>query len=153
MKTLNDRLQEGKQLQQAIDNLNQSYERRNSRIKKRLEKMLQQEFKYFITFTISPQNYGLKYNTYLRKIKEALASASGWVVNSDYGDINGRLHFHCIATFYDQLDYTILNDKYQYGSINYEPINRPNEKGLREYLNKTVNHTIKQTTGKIHYSR
>jgi hypothetical protein len=153
MKTLNDRLQEGQEIQQAINNLNKSYERRNNRIKKRLQQMLEQEYKYFITFTISPENYGLKYNTYLRKIKEALGGASSWVVNSDYGNINERLHFHCVASFHSQLDYNTLNNIYQYGSINFKAIYNNNEKAIREYLNKTFNHAVKQTAGNTYFSR
>lgn len=153
MKTLKDRIQEGQQLQQAITNLNKSYQRRDSRLKKRLEDMLQNEHTYFITFTIAPKYYDLEYNTYLRKIKEALGGASAWVVNSDYGKTNERLHFHCIATFNSQLDYTTLNAIYKYGTIDFMPIYNRNEKALREYLNKTFNHTVKQTAGKIHFSR
>lgn len=153
MKTLQDRLQEGQEIQQAINNLSQSYYRRDSRLKKRLIQMLEQEHTYFITFTIAPKNYGLKYNTYLRKIKEALGGASAWVVNSDYGNINERLHFHCVASFYSQLDYNTLNNIYQYGTIDFKPIYSANEKALREYLIKTFNHAVKQTAGKIHYSR
>ena len=153
MKTLKDRLQEGQDIQKAITNLNKSYQRRDSRLKKRLEQMLEQEHTYFITFTIAPKNEGLKYNTYLRKIKEALAGASGWVVNSDYGSINERLHFHAVSTFNDQLDYNIVNSIYQYGSVDFKPIFSNNEKALREYLIKTFNHTVKQTVGKIYYSR
>ena len=112
MKTLKDRIEEGQDIQRAITNLIKSYQRRDGRLKKRLEQMLEQDHTYFITFTIAPKNYGLKYNTYLRKIKEALGGASGWVVNSDYGNINDRLHFHCVASFHSQLDYTILNNIY-----------------------------------------
>ncbi len=153
MKTLKDRLEEGQPIQKAIINLNQSYYRRDVRLKKRLEYMLQKEHTYFITFTIAPKYYDLKYNTYLRKIKEALGGASAWVVNSDYGNVNERLHFHCVATFNSQLDYNTLNNIYKYGSINFKAIYNTNEKALREYLNKTFNHTVKQTVGKIHYSR
>ena len=153
MKTLKDRLQEGQKIQQAINNLNQSYQRRDSRLKKRIEEYLQNEYTYFITFTIAPKYYDLKYNTYLRKIKEALEGASGWVLNSDYGDTNERLHFHCVATFISQLDYNTLNTIYKYGTIDFKPIYSTNEKALREYLNKTFNHAVKQTAGKIHYSR
>lgn len=154
MKTLRDRLEEGQPIQRAITNLNKSYKRRDSRLKKRLENMLQNEHTYFITFTIAPKNYGLNYDTYLRKIKEALGNASGgWVVNSDYGNINERLHFHCVASFSSQLDYTTLNNIYKYGSINYKTIYNSNEKAIREYILKTFNHAVKQTAGKIHYSR
>ena len=153
MKTLKDRLQEGQEIQQAINNLNKSYQRRDSRLKKRLIQMLEQEHTYFITFTIAPKNYGLEYNTYLRKIKEALGGASSWVVNSDYGNINERLHFHAVATFDDQLDYNIVNAIYQYGSINFKAIYNTNEKALREYLLKTFNHAVKQTVGNTYFSR
>lgn len=153
MKTLTDRLQEGQPIQKAINNLSQSYYRRDSRLKKRLENMMQNEHTYFITFTIAPKNYGLKYNTYLRKIKEALGGASAWVVNSDYGKTNERLHFHCVASFHSQLYYNTLNAIYKYGTIDFKPIYNTNEKAIREYLNKTFNHTIKQTAGKIHFSR
>lgn len=153
MKTLNDRLQEGQQIQQAITNLNKSYQRRDSRLKKRLEMMLQNQNTYFITFTIAPNYYHLKYNTLLRKIKETLQSASAWVLNSDYGDKKERLHFHAVATFDSQLDYKTLNAIYRYGALNFKPIYNSNEKALREYLKKTFNHTVKQTTGQIYYSR
>ena len=98
--------------------------------------MLQNEYTYFITFTIAPKYEGLKYNTYLRKIKEALADASEWVLNSDYGSINERLHFHSVATFNSQLDYNTINKIYKYGAINYKLIYNNNEKAIREYLNK-----------------
>lgn len=155
MKTLKERLEEGQPIQRAINNLNICYQKRDSRLKKRLEKYLKNENTYFITFTISPKYDHLKYNTILRKIKKALARASalGWVLNSDYGDLNERLHFHAIATFIGQLDYNTIIYIYQYGSVNFKKVYNKNEKALREYLLKTFNHTVKQTIGKIYYSR
>ena len=44
MKTLTDRLQEGQKIQQAINNLNQSYQKRNNRLKKKKKKMLLKEY-------------------------------------------------------------------------------------------------------------
>lgn len=155
MKTLKQRLEEGQPIQRAIDNLNICYQKRDSRLKKRIAEYLKNENTYFITFTISPKCYHLKYNTILLKIKKALAGACalGWVLNSDYGDGNDRLHFHAVATFIGQLDYNIIIDIYQYGSVNFEKVYNNNEKALREYLLKTFNHTVKQTIGKIYYSR
>jgi hypothetical protein len=153
MKSLQQRIKEGQDIQQAIDNMNNSYQKRESRVKKRIEKMLQTEHKYFITFTIAPEHYHLKYETILRKIKEALKNASAWVLNSDYGAKNERLHFHCVASFNQQLDYNIINSVYQYGCVNFKPIFKADEKALREYLLKTFNHGIKQTAGKTYFSR
>lgn len=146
-------MQEGQDPQQAIDNLNKSYKKRNARLKKRLEKILQQEHAYFITFTIAPAHYNYNYDTYLRKIKEALKYASSWLLNSDYGDENNRLHFHAVVAFPDKLDYNTITSIYQYGAVNFRPIYAKNEKALREYLLKTLNHATKQSAGKIHYSR
>ena len=153
MKTLEQRLLEGQDLQKAIINLNKSYEKMNARLKKRLEKMLKKDYVYFITFTISSEHYGYDYNTYLRKIKEALNSASDWVLNSDYGSENERLHFHAVASFNYQLDYTTILEIYKYGAVNFKPIYAKNEKSIREYLMKTFNHATKQSVGEIHYSR
>lgn len=153
MKSLNERIKEGQDVQQAIDNLNQCYYRRESRLKRRIEKMLQSDHKYFITFTIAPEHYHLKFETILRKIKEALQEASEWVLNSDYGAKNERLHFHSIASYGSQLDYNIILKIYQYGSVNFKPIFKADEKALREYLLKTFNHAIKQTAGQTFFSR
>lgn len=154
MKTLEERLLEGQDIQQAIDNLNKSYEKMNGRLKKRLEKLLKEDFVYFITFTIAPEHYNeSNYNKYLRKIKKALNSALGWVLNCDYGSENERLHFHAVASFKDQLNYNTIYEIYTYGSVNFKRIYSKNEKAIREYLIKTLNHATKQSAGKIHYSR
>lgn len=154
MKTLEQRLQEGQDIQQAINNLNKSYKKMNTRLKKRLENLLKKDYVYFITFTIAPEHYNeLDYNKYLRKIKEALKSASGWVCNSDYGSENERLHFHAVASFKGQLDYTTILKIYTYGAVNFKPIYSKDEKSIREYLMKTLNHATKQSAGKIHFSR
>jgi len=153
MKSLAKRIEEGQYPLQAIDNMNKAYQKRESRIKRRIERMLQSEHKYFITFTIAPEHYYLKYETILRKIKEALKEASEWVLNSDYGAKNERLHFHCVASFMEQLDYNIIISVYQYGSINFKPIFKADEKALREYLLKTFNHAVKQTAGTTYFSR
>lgn len=148
-------MQEGQDPQKAINNLNKSYKKRNARLKKRLEKMLEQEYVYFITFTIAPAHYHYAYDTYLRKIKDALnyANASCWVLNSDRGSDNERLHFHAVSSFNTQLDYNTINRVYNYGSVNFRPIYAKNEKAIREYLLKTFNHATKQSAGKIHFSR
>lgn len=154
MKTLLDRINEGQDLSRAVKNINQSYERRSSRLKKRIETMINDyEWTYFITFTIAPAFENLKYNTYLRKIKEALVNASHWVLNADYGAKHDRLHYHALVSYTEQLDYNILNEIYKYGAINIIKIYNTNEKGIREYMSKQYSHITKQTAGKIHYSR
>ena len=149
-KTLEKRLNEGQNLQKAINNLNQSYERRISRYDKRIGKMLEKEHIYFITFTLSDKYINLKENTIERKIKEALGSASSWIVNRDYGKKNNRLHYHSLVAYEQELIYKDLISIYRYGSIDIIPVKDKNQKALREYL---LGHIEKQTASKVMVSR
>ncbi len=149
-KTLEKRLNEGQHLQKAINNLNQSYERRISRYDKRIGKMLEKEYIYFITFTLSDKYINLKENTIERKIKEALGSASSWIVNRDYGKKNNRLHYHGLVAYEQELIYKDLISIYRYGSIDIIPVKDKNQKALREYL---LGHIEKQTASKVMVSR
>lgn len=149
-KTLEKRLSEGQHLQKAINNLNKSYERKISRYDKRIREMLEKEYIYFITFTLSDKYINLKKNTIERKIKEALNSASGWIVNQDFGKKFGRLHYHALVSYEQELIYKDLIRLYPYGSIDIIPIKDRNQKSLREYL---LGHQEKQTAGRVMMSR
>lgn len=152
-KTLQQRINEGQNISKAIHNTNRSYYNRQTRLNNRIKAILNQEHSYFITFTISPEKEHIKYNTIVRKIKEALGGASLFVFNADYGKLGGRLHFHSLASFDYQLDYTTLNNIYKYGAINFKPIIVKNETALKEYIQKQQLHIEKQTASKIYFSR
>lgn len=156
-KTALQRLKEGQQPQKAWYNTQKAFERLTTRLTKRISWILIQPHKYFITFTIAPGHEGLSIETYARKKKEALSQASCYVSNKDYGDLNGRLHFHAIASFDVQQDYTtgacLLTSVWKYGRVQIDVITVENEKSLREYISKQVNHATKDTAHKIWYSR
>lgn len=152
-KTAKQRYQEGQPLYKSVQNTRRSWDNYVSRIKKRIERLLELPHSYFVTFTISPEHYGNEVATYIRSIKKALGGAVGWLFNVDYGTMHGRLHFHAVAGYTEQLDYSILLEYYKYGAINIKPIIQKDEKSLREYLLKVVNHTIKGTAGTIYRSR
>lgn len=151
-KTLEKRLDEGQGFKRAVDNLNQSYYRRLTTLNKRIRYMLKNEHSYFITFTLRDDCLNFKKNTIERKIKEALnkSGASGWLLNRDYGSINGRLHYHAVASYNERLEYTDIVALYGYGSIDLKLITRKDIIAIRNYL---VNHSIKQTASKIMMSR
>ena len=149
-KTLVARIQEGQDLARAIRNLNSCYEKQIKRYDKRIELMLEECFIYFMTFTLSDKFISLKTQTITRKIKEALAQASQWILNADYGKTNGRLHYHALVSYRFQLDYTTILDIYKYGSVDIIPIKNKNQKALREYL---LKHQSKQTSNKVMMSR
>lgn len=149
-KTLNDRLLEGQDIVRAIKNTYKSYKSKITRYNKRLEIMLIQPYLYFMTFTLTNEFINLEHKTIERKIKEALKSASHYIVNQDYGKEFGRLHYHALVSYDIQLNYNTLYDIYKYGAINYQPVKIRNQKAIREYL---LGHQEKQTAGRSFMSR
>lgn len=153
MKTLTIRLNENQEIKRAIYNTKNSEWKNHKRMLKRVKTILEYEHSYFFTFTIAPKNYDLKIDTYKRKIKEALAGASQWVANIDYGKDNGRLHFHALVGFDFQVDYTKLLEIYNYGAIKIRDIQVKNAEALRNYMIKLTLHAEKDTANEIFYSR
>lgn len=152
-KGLKDRINEGQEVSRAINNTHNSVRDGYKTMLKRVQAALQTSNAYFITFTINDSNYNLSMDTYRRKIKEALAPASTWVANEDYGKTNGRLHFHALVGFGFQLDYSMITDIYKYGAINFEPIRTKNAEAIRNYMLKLTLHATKETANSIFYSR
>ena len=131
--------------------------RAKTRLQSKVIELLEQPHAYFITFTIAPKHHGLKLNTYIRKVKEALRETSDYVANEDYGNLNGRYHIHALACFSEQYDYTIKPNTFekiwQYGIIHFEPIYKRNDEALSNYMNKLSQHATKETAHKIIYGR
>lgn len=151
MKTLRQRLDENQEPQRAINNTNKSSEQFYTRIRKRIKRILTQEHVYFMTFTLNEKSLNLKQRTHIKKITETLASRSviDYVLNNDYGDQNSRLHYHCVACFNFQLDYTMIYDIYKYGAVNVRQIVKKDLKSIAEYILKLTNHATKKTTAKL----
>jgi len=156
LKTFTERLKKygpGK----AIELDNQSHYKRYSRIKKKVNEILTYDYTYFITFTLHDKGLKRDKEYLIRKIKEAIGSASLYIANEDYGSERGRLHFHALACFNEQLDYTIpdnyVNEKWKYGTVDFKPIHTKNDAAITKYLTKLTNHTVKETAKRIIYSR
>jgi len=126
-------------------------------IRNRIDEIISNDHAYFITFTIAPEHYGKPREHYQRKIKEAMAFASRWIANEDWGDQHGRYHFHAVACFGDKYDYTMQNHAlksvWTYGNIVFSPIYSQNSEAIANYIAKLSNHCIKEKTGLIFYSR
>jgi len=155
-KTLVERLEQyntGK----ALRLYNESRYALNTRVKKKVKQILEYENKYFITFTLQDKYLTRDKKYLMRKIKEALSQASLYIANEDYGSKNGRLHFHALASFNLQLDYTTkdnyVHSIWKYGNIDFMKIYNSNDEAITKYLTKLTNHAIKSTAGKIVYSR
>ena len=154
-KTLVERL-EDYNMGKALYLHKRSHYNRNTTVHNRTKTILNDEYVYFITFTLSDANLKLSFNYLIKKIKEALRSASLYIANEDYGSERGRLHFHALASFNEQLDYTKTNPIGQvwgYGEIDYQPIHTKNDEALSKYLTKLTSHAYKKTAKKIIFSR
>ena len=118
---------------------------RRQRIKERIIKF---QHPYFITFTISNSNYGLELSTYLRALKSSLSIFNNYVANSDIAPDTGRLHFHAIVDYKD--DMLCKSDIcWSYGFISVVKCYSL----MHKYLYKVVNHSLKKGTSNLIYSR
>ena len=96
--------------------------------------------------------------TRLQYIKRYLnAFASDYVLNKDYGALNGREHYHAIATPKYKI---FLCDAYKYGNMELTPIHRNKRyktinKSDEETAKRFLNHALKETTkqSKIIFAR
>jgi len=126
-------------------------------IRNRVDEIISNDHAYFITISIAPDHYGKSKEIYHRKLKEAMSVASRWIANEDWGDRNGRYHFHALACFKDQYDYSThdhtMKILWAYGSIDFQPIYCKNSEAIANYIAKLSNHCIKEKTGLIFYSR
>ena len=142
---INIALQELKKNNYKYDEVNKiinSYNGKRRRIKKRISKMNKNNI-WFGTYTIEDK-YMNKNHT--RKLKEIL-KGKNFIINSDYGDKNKRLHYHAIIESEEE------PTTWSYGFCKFIKVKNNNKEALSKYLTKLTNHTIKKTTDKIIYSR
>lgn len=120
------------------------------RAKKKIEKILNTEEQcLFLTLTFTNDNIN-KLKNKRRIVREYLKSISkDFIANVDYGEKNGRLHYHAIIR--GRID----PETWKYGIINFKVINNKCSAALSKYILKLARHSLKTTTKaeKIIYSR
>lgn len=149
MKKLHHRLEEGQSLGQAVENTMKSASNRLYRLRKRVKRVIQEPNAYFFTFTLDNRHLNRNHITIERKIKETLGNASDYVINNDLGSLNERLHYHGVASFDFQIDYTTLSRIYKYGAINIQKITSYRDKAITEYISKLSNHAVKNNVSRL----
>ena len=135
-------LEQNKYKYKKINQIINSYNGKRRRIKKRISKMNKDKI-WFATYTIEDK-YLNKNHT--RKLKELLKGKQ-YIINSDYGNKNNRLHYHAIIESEEE------PTTWNYGFCKFIKVKNNNKEALAKYLTKLANHTIKKTTDKIIYSR
>ena len=153
-KSLEERYKENRDLEKSIFQTTRSYYKFISRIKKRVEEMVEeQEYTYFITYTLNDKSLqDTTEKQHIKKIKRTLTGNSHYLINNDYGDISDRLHYHTLVSFPYPYDTTFL-EKWDLGYTNCKQIRDKNPKKLYKYILKLSNHAIKKSVAKIWRSR
>ena len=138
----------------VANNLNHASYKRVARLKERIREAVESGSAYFLTITFNNETLS-KTNEKTRRlyITRWLKSLTPfYVANIDYGEKNGREHYHAVIT-----SDTRPPKSWNYGFIDILKVNttETDTKRISKYISKLTNHAIKHTTkGKrIIYSR
>lgn len=123
--------------------LNDSFYHRQLRLKRRIEDMLSAGDCLFLTLTFKDSVFETTSpdtrRQYIRKFLKQFNTR--YVANKDYGEKNGREHYHAVIQINN------INAKlWRYGALNFEKIVLKNARALSKYVAKLKNHAIKETT-------
>lgn len=122
------------------------------RIDKRVKTMLEYPC-LFLTLTFDDKHLlGTKEDTRRQRVRRWLDNNSVcYVANIDYGDKNGREHYHAVVIPYDNIDLK----SFGYGYVQMQHVYNKNDKAISKYMNKLTHHAIKQSnkSRKVIYSR
>ena len=136
------------------NNLNHASYKRVARLKERIKEAVESGSAYFITITFNPTTLeNTNEQTRRKYVSRWLKSLTPfYVANIDYGEKNGREHYHAVIT-----SDTRPPKSWNYGFIDILKVNttETDTKRISKYISKLTNHAIKHTTkGKrIIYSR
>lgn len=125
---------------------------RNARLKRRITKMLKAGNCVFLTLTFTDE---VLYSTTseqrrLYVIRYLKSQSDTYIANIDFGSVNSREHYHSVLL--GEVDIS----RWTYGNLDAKRIIRSsNPAVLGNYINKLVNHAIKETAKRSHliYSR
>ena len=119
------------------------------RVGKRIKAMLDRGDVLFLTLTLDPESEAQGEKQCIAWVKQFAESFSDYVLNTDYGDTTGRLHFHgCVPA-----ERIITYDDWPFGFFKVEKVNARNYSRLKTYIAKLSNHASKKGVKQIIYKR
>lgn len=125
---------------------------RNARLKRRITKMLNKGNCVFLTLTFTDEvlQSTTQEQRRLYVVRYLKSQSDTYIANIDFGASNGREHYHSILLG------EVNISRWAYGNLDAKRIIRSsNPAVLGNYVNKLVNHAIKETAKRSHliYSR
>ncbi len=146
MKSLNEIIKKHG-LEKGCNRYIKNYYKRKNTLNKRVETIINNyNYVYFCTYTIS-EEYIQSNIDFIRVLKKVL-NEHNYILNADFGGKNGRLHYHALVGFNENIKYKEL--MWKYGSCNFKKVFNNNIKAIANYINKLSNHTRQN---KVIYSR
>ena len=128
--------------------------RRKTRLRSRIEFMLENYDCAFVTFTLNDNHINDDCHVLRTRICELLRELKCYFIgNIDFGSNTERLHFHFIISRDDCKKFLKLRyaseQGLNYGFIDFRKITRKNEHCLASYIDKLNNHALKLSTMKL----
>lgn len=133
--------------------MNENYKKRIQRLKSKITELFyfnESKNLYFLTFTFTDECLNktddLKRRRYVREWLND--NTTNFVANIDFGEEKGREHYHALVN----ADYIDISSWLKHGAMNYElvKINIKSIDKIAKYINKFLNHAIKETTKRQH---
>lgn len=122
---------------------------RAHRVGKRIKAMLERGDVLFLTLTLDPEAEAEGEKQCVAWVKEFANLFSDYVINTDFGETTGRLHFHgCVPA-----ERVITYDDWPFGFFKVEKVNAGNYSRLKTYIAKLSNHASKKGAKQIIYKR
>lgn len=122
---------------------------RAHRVGKRIKAMLDKGDVLFLTLTLDPESVLAGEKQCVSWVKQFAELFSDYVINTDYGETTGRLHFHgCVPA-----ERIITYDDWPFGYFKVEKVNAKNYSRLKTYIAKLSNHASKFGAKQIIYKR
>lgn len=119
------------------------------RVGKRIKAMLDKGDVLFLTLTLDPEAEAEGEKQCVAWVKQFADLFSDYVINTDFGETTGRLHFHgCVPA-----ERVITYDDWPFGFFKVEKVNSGNYCRLKTYIAKLSNHSSKEGAKQIIYKR
>ena len=129
--------------------LRNSFRQKTIRLRSRINRILDRDNLFFITFTFDNKKLRKDINSIkqesLRKYvtRWLKCYCNDYVGNVDFGGKNGRIHFHAVVSLKES---KVNNKTWRYGALNFERIFIKDDKSLSLYVNKLCSHALKEST-------
>lgn len=119
------------------------------RVGKRIKAMLDKGDVLFLTLTLDSEAEAEGEKQCVAWVKQFAELFSDYVINTDYGETTGRLHFHgCVPA-----ERIITYVDWPFGFFKVEKVNAKNYSRLKTYIAKLSNHASKVGARRIIYKR